>query len=287
MEHTPALKKLEEALAENYGWAMNPASRAKIAAAVARKSGRLAISPDDYCLLAAASQSELLALVEESAVSETYFFREPQQYDYLRANVLPELLARFFVEYERDYLRETRLRMWSAACSTGEEAYSLAILCDQVRPGITPGLVDIYATDVRNRALLEASQANYQLPALRNVDAETRERYFTHTGGTPDAPLAGRYTVIPNVRKLVSFRRVNLLDALFWKGITNRFDLLVCANVLLYLHGAALRSMIERLSRSLRDGGYLMVAPSEATLFEHSRLKPVKGCEALLRKNSQ
>lgn len=286
MEQTPALKKLEEALAENYGWAMSPATRAKVTAAVARKSGRLAVSPNEYCLLAAASQSELLALVEEGAVSETYFFREPQQYEYLKTVVLPELFSRYFQELERDYLRETRLRLWSAACSTGEEPYSLAILCDQVEPGIPPSKVDIFATDVRNRALLEASQATYQAPALRMVDAETREKYFTHTGYSADAPLSGRYTVIPEVRRLVTFRRVNLLDAVYWKGIANRFDLIVCANVLLYLHGAALRAMVERLSRSLREGGYLMVAPAEATLFEHSRLKPVKECEALFRKSA-
>ncbi|HYE73094.1 MAG TPA: CheR family methyltransferase, partial [Blastocatellia bacterium] len=189
-------------------------------------------------------------------------------------------------ELERDYLRETKLRLWSTACSTGEEPYSLAILCDQVEPGIPPSKVDIFATDVRNRALLEASQANYQAPALRMVDAETREKYFTHIGSSADAPLSGRYTVIPEVRRLVTFRRVNLLDAVYWKGITNRFDLIVCANVLLYLHGAALRAMVERLSRSLREGGYLMVAPAEATLFEHSRLKPVKECEALFRKSA-
>jgi chemotaxis methyl-accepting protein methylase len=287
VEQTPALRKLEEALAEHYGWAINAATRAKVASAVTRKAGRLAVSPEEYCQLAAASQSELLALVEEGAVSETYFVREPQQYDYLRAVVLPELFTRYLGERERDYPRETRLRLWSAACSTGEEAYSLALLCDQVRPGTRPAEVDIFATDVRNRALLEASQATYQLPALRLLDAATRERYFTHAGGTPDAPLSGRYTVVPDVRKLVTFRRVNLLDGLFWKGIVNRFDLIVCANVLLYLHGAATRGMVERLSRSLREGGYLMVAPAEATLFEHSRLKPVKECEALFRKSSQ
>lgn len=287
MEQTPALKKLEEALAEHYGWAITPATRAKITAAVARKSGRLGVSPPEYCTLAAASQSELLALVEEGAVSETYFFREPQQYEYLRSDVLPELFARCERERERDYLRETRLRLWSTACSTGEEAYSLAILCEQVWPGIGPTEVDIFATDVRNRALLAASQANYQLPALRLLSAEVRERYFTHAGSTPDTPLSGSYTVVPNIRRLVTFRRVNLLDGIFWKGVTGRFDLIVCANVLLYLHGPAMRNMVERLSRALREGGYLMVAPAEATLFEHSRLKPVKECEALFRKNGQ
>jgi chemotaxis methyl-accepting protein methylase len=275
VERTAALRKLEEALAEHYGWAISPSACAKITTAVARKSGRLHVAPEEYCQLAAASESELLALVEEAAPAETYFLREPEQFNYLRGEVLPALIAAHPAEH--------RLRLWSAACSTGEEAYSLAMVFDQAKPPRSQMQAEVFATDVRNRALLAASRAHYQIPSLRMINAKTRARYFEHTGMTPDAPLNGRYTVISDLRKLVTFRRTNLLDGVFWKGVAHRFDLIVCANLLLYFHGAAVRQMSERLSRSLREDGYLMVAPAESSLVEHSRFKPVKDCPALFR----
>ncbi len=273
IEDKAALKKLEESLSENYGWAMHLGTREKITAAILKKSARLKVPPDQYCVLAAASSSELLSIVEEVAVSETFFFREPQQYDFLRATVLPELFDNFA---QRETIsRDDRLRMWSAACSTGEEAYSLAIACNQVNPKCNSSNVEVFATDVRNRALLEASRAKYRLPALRRCDDETREKYFENFYNPPEAPLDSRYTVVANARRLVIFRRANLMDGMFWRGVSNRFELILCANVPMYLHTAALRQMIERLSRSLRPGGYLMVAPAETSLVEHPRLEPI------------
>jgi chemotaxis protein methyltransferase CheR len=282
IEDKASLKKLEDALSEYYGWAMHPGTRDKIAAAVLKKSARLKVPPDQYCALAASSSSELLSLVEEVAVSETFFFREPQQYDFLRSTVIPELFAKHAAT--EAVSRDNRLRLWSAACSTGEEAFSLAITCHQVNPKADPSNVEVFATDVRNRALLEASRAKYRLPTLRKCDAEVRTTYFENYYNPPEAPLDSRYTVAPNVRRLVIFRRANLMDGMFWKGVNNRFELILCANVPMYLHNAALRQMLERLSRSLREGGYLMVAPAETSLIEHSRLKVIKACEGFFQK---
>ena len=288
LEEISPLKKLEEALAEQYGWAISPSARTKITSAMARKAARLHVPTDEYCRLAASSGSELLSLAEEAAASETYFFREPQQYDFLRERILPELIAAHqpVNKPHSYYLKDDRLRIWSAACSTGEEAFSLAIAFDQVNPPRGPVQVDVFATDVRNRALLEASHARYQIPSLRMVSGKIRERYFEHSGRTPEKPLDERYTVIPAIRRLVAFRRVNLLEAVFWKGITGRFDLVVCSNLLLYLHGMAARQMVDRLSRAVREGGYLMVAPAEASLVEHPRLKPVSECPSFFQRTA-
>lgn len=276
MNQSTALKKLEEALAEHYGWAATPSARTKIHAAIASKARRLRIEHEEYCQIAATSQSEMLALVEEAAVGETYFFREPQQFNYLRATILPALL--------KARGPEEVVRIWSTACSTGEEAYSLAIACEQIRsPGDEQGC-EIFATDVRNRALLEASQAHYSPPSLRELDAEARAKYFIQTGNSPEDPLSGTYTVTPALRRLVTFRRVNLLDRVFWKGVTQRFDLIVCTNLLLYLHGAAVRQMVARLSQALRPGGYLMVAPAECSLAEHPALRPLRECPSFFRR---
>ena len=122
-----ALKNIETALSEHYGWSSSPALREKIGAAVEVKAERLRVAPEEYCRIAASSFSEMLALVEEVSLGETWFFREPHQFDYLRDVVFPSLIESG-VE---------RLRIWSAACSTGEEAYSLAIAFEQSNPSFS------------------------------------------------------------------------------------------------------------------------------------------------------
>jgi chemotaxis protein methyltransferase CheR len=281
-----SLEKLEAALAEHYGWAISPPARSRILTAVSRKAVRLRVETAEYCHLASSSESELQALVEEAAAGETYFFREPQQYDFLRERILPELIAAHEPttplhlnvnnsNFGRSWLKDDRLRIWSAACSTGEEAFALAIAFDQVNPPRGNVEVDVFATDVRNRALLEASRARYHIPSMRMVSAKVRERYFERSGDYEGALLNERYTVIPAIRRLVAFRRVNLLESVFWKGIAGRFDLVVCANLLMYLSNIAARQMVDRLSRTVREGGYLMVAPAESPLVEHARLRSI------------
>jgi chemotaxis protein methyltransferase CheR len=260
-----ALKNIEAALTEHYGWSSSPALRGKIGAAVEVKAERLRVAPEEYCRLAASSFSEMLALVEEVSLGETWFFREPHQFDYLRDVIFPSLIESG-VE---------RLRIWSAACSTGEEAYSLAIAFEQFVTSYPRAQAEIFATDVRNRALMDASQARYKEDSLREVSPQTLERYFelgTNSTGEPD----GTHLVIADVRRRVTFRRVNLLERAYWKSIPNRFDLIVCANLLTYLSNTAARQMVTNLTNSLREGGYLMVAPGEESFVVFPQLRHAK-----------
>ncbi|MGE0129110.1 MAG: protein-glutamate O-methyltransferase CheR [Blastocatellales bacterium] len=262
-----ALKNIEAALTEYYGWASNPDLREKIGEAVEVKAERLRVAPDEYCRIAASSYSEMLALVEEVSLGETWFFREPHQFNHLRDVIFPSLI--------KSGNQGERLRIWSAACSTGEEAYSLAIAFDQSKPSYLQLQAEVFATDVRNRALMEASKARYREDSLREVDRQTLERYFepaADSSGQPD----GTYQVIADVRKLVTFRRVNLLEKAYWKGMSNRFDLIVCSNLLVFLSNAAVRQMATNLVNSLREGGYLMVAPDEESLVISPQLKQTK-----------
>jgi chemotaxis methyl-accepting protein methylase len=264
----PALKDIEAALTEHFGWSANAALREKINAAVESKAERLRVTPEEYCRIAASSASEMLALVEEISLSESRFFREPHQFDFLRGAILPRLI--------KSRLEEGRLRIWSAACSTGEEAYSLAIAFEQARPSYIQLQAEVFATDVRNRALLEASQARYHLSALGEIDRQTLERYFERRGADSAREPDETYTVIADIRKLVTFRRVNLLEGVFWKGVTNRFDLIVCSNLMAFLSHTAVRQMTANLANSLREGGYLMVAPDEGPLVVSPQLKQIE-----------
>lgn len=252
-----ALKNIEAALSEHYGWSSSPALREKIAAAVEVKAERLRVAPEEYCRIAASSFSEMLALVEEVSLGETWFFREPHQFERLRDFIFPKLVG--------SGAQGERLRIWSAACSTGEEAYSLAIAFEQSKASYPQAQADVFATDVRNRALMDASQARYNEASLRDVTPRTLDRYFergTDSTGQPN----GAYIVTAEIRRLVTFRRVNLLERAYWKSVPSRFDLVVCANLLTFLSSSAVRQTVANLANSLREGGYLMVSPAEESL---------------------
>jgi chemotaxis methyl-accepting protein methylase len=266
-----ALKNIEAALTEHYGWSSSPALREKISAAIEIKAGRLRVAPEEYCRIAASSFSEMLALVEEVSIGETWFFREPHQFDHLRDVVFPNLI--------RSGPKGGRLRIWSAACSTGEEAYSLAIAFEQSEfsscqmQGMAQGMaqVEVFATDVRNRALMDASQARYREISLREVLPQTLDRYFERgldSTGSPD----GTRVVIADVRRRVIFRRVNLLEKAYWKSVPNRYDLIVCSNLLTFFSNMAARQTVTNITNSLREGGYLMVAPGEESLVVFPQL---------------
>jgi chemotaxis protein methyltransferase CheR len=262
-----ALKNIEAALSEHYGWSSSHALREKIAAAVEVKAERLRVAPEEYCRIAASSFSEMLALVEEVSLGETWFFREPHQFDYLRDAVFPSM-----IEYGD---QGERLRIWSAACSTGEEAYSLAIAFEQSKPSYPQAQAEVFATDVRNRALMDASQARYGQDSLREAAPHILERYFqkgADSTGQPD----GTHVVIADIRRLVIFRRVNLLERVYWKNIPNRFDLIVCSNLLTFLSATAARQTVTNLTNSLREGGFLMVAPDEGPLVISRQLRQSK-----------
>ena len=259
-----ALKNIEAALTEHYGWSSNPALREKISAAVEVKAERLRVAPEEYCRIAASSFSEMLALVEEVSLGETWFFREPHQFDHLRDVVFTDLI--------RSGSQGERVRIWSAACSTGEEAYSLAIAFERSKPSNPQPQAEVFATDVRNRALLDASQARYHKNSLLEVDPQTLERYFEQGADSAGRPN-GTHIVIADVRRLVTFRRVNLFEKAYWKGLPNRFDLIVCSNLLVYMSNTAVRQTVTNLVNSLREGGYLMVAPGEESLVISPQLR--------------
>jgi chemotaxis protein methyltransferase CheR len=279
LEQSPALKKLEEALSAEFGWAVNAVNHAFINRAVSEKAQRLGVSPPEYCHLAAVSPSELLALVEETNIGETAFFREAHQFQFLRQRLLSGLLRGLPATAPG-----RQLRVWSAACSTGEEAYSLAITINQVQPQMPDERAEVLATDLRNRALLEASRARYSAAALAGVDEPTRREFFEPLEGAPPGtePL---YQVVSAARRLVAFRRLNLFDRMFWRGVAGRFDLIVCANLLSSLSGQAARQLVANLNHALTDGGYLMVAPSEISLIHTPKFTSLTDEPSLFQKN--
>lgn len=259
----PHLKTLETALAEHFGWQPGGPIRDALVAAIASKADRIGVDEVSYCRMASSSPGELNALAEEVAPGDTSFFRNGEQIEALAERVVPELVS----------LRaETRrLRFWSTAASTGEEAYSLAILAREALPPDGDFRVEILATDLQGKAVVTASKGRYSASQIRAIDSTLRNRYFIGV----DEPGPDRaFDVLPLVRRLVLFRRVNLCDAAAWRLVIGSFDLISCQNVLVYFHPKAAMELLERLGSALAAGGYLVVAAAEAELVVNSGLIP-------------
>lgn len=214
----------------------------------------------DWLLEAPLSRAQQRVLAGHLTIGETYFFRERRTFEVLTNDVLPAL-----IHGRRG--RAPRLRLWSAGCCTGEEAYSLAILLHQVLPDLADWQVTILATDLNPHFLRKAAAATYGNWSFRDTPPEFRERYFERSEDD-------RYTVVPEIRKMVTFAPLNLVDDVYpsLATDTNAMDLIFCRNVLMYFTPAQAAKAVDQLRLSLSEGGWLAVSPSETSPLLSTRL---------------
>jgi chemotaxis protein methyltransferase CheR len=207
---------------------------------------------DAQCLLA--NLRENASLLEEFLagllIGETYFFREPQQFDAIREMILPELMC--------DRPLDAPLEIWSAGCATGEEAYSLAILLEE------KGLDSrghIIASDICASALKKAARGSYELWSLRGARKEFARMYFEERGR--------KFQLIDRIRERVAFMPGNLASPAYPRPRRGKgFDLILCRNVLIYFGRETVNQVAKRLFDSLSDGGWLVTAPSDPPLWD-------------------
>jgi chemotaxis protein methyltransferase CheR len=197
---------------------------------------------------------ERQALLDEVTIPETHFFRNPPQVRALRKHVLPELL--------RQAAAGKRLRIWSAGCSTGEEAYTVAILLRELVPASANWDIKVLATDVSTRALAAAKNARYAERSFVMTDALDLSRWFVLDAND------GAWVVRDEVRALVEFAHHNLVtDPPPFDP--DQVDLILCRNVTIYFDRETTRQLMKRLHGRLRDGGYLFLGHAE-TLWQIS-----------------
>jgi len=224
----------------------------------------------EWVLSGALTRPQLHVLASHLTVGETYFFRERRTFDALSNVILPDLISR-----RRG--REQRLRLWSAACCTGEEAYSLAILLQRLLPDRKDWNVTILATDINERFLQKAAAGTYGEWSFRDCSPLFRERHFTRA---PD----GRYQVAAQIRDWVTFAQLNLAEDSFpsLSTDTNAMDVILCRNLLLYFTPAHARKLVEKLNNALVEPGWLAVSPSEYSQALFSRFAAVNFPGAVL-----
>lgn len=217
---------------------------------------------DYYHVLVHGDGSEPIHFFNAVSTNETHFFREQRHFDFLRDTVFPEWIARAGAG-----AAPRRIRMWSAACATGEEPYSLAMLAAESFPRADGWEVEILATDLSTRALEQARQGVWSLEKADEIPGPYLKAFMLRGVG----PQEGKMKAGPEIRALVRCARVNLNDEAY--PVTGVFDAIFCRNVLIYFDQSTKMRVIRRLVAHLAPDGYLIVGQVESLtgLTDHIR----------------
>lgn len=243
---------LRDLIKRETGIALSDQKRALVVARLGRHVRRLGLRSyrEYYDIVAAAtaSEDERGEFVSAVTTNTTSFFREAHHFEFLLRELLPKGRLRN---------RRSPLRIWSAACSSGEEAYSLAITLARAA-GASPGAGDarVFASDIDASVLARAADGVYEREALAGLSAENIGRFFV-----PERDER-RFRVVPRIRQLVTFHRVNLL-AEPWP-VQGGFDAIFCRNVVIYFDLPSRRRLFHRLESALAPGGFLFLGHSES-----------------------
>jgi chemotaxis protein methyltransferase CheR len=218
-----------------------------------------------YLKLLGRDRGESEALVQLLHIHHSEFFRDPLTYSLLEQRLLPSIAN---AKASSDY---PELRVWSAGCAAGEEAYSMAILlselCDR---GEIPFRFRLFATDNSAEQLELACRGSYPASVMGNLQRRHLERWFSRQG---DA-----FVAVPELRKLVDFSLHGLLDEYSISpsaSIFGGFDLVLCCNVLFYYRPACQMRMLDRLRRCLAPGGYLVTGEAEREIVQAAGFQPL------------
>lgn len=203
----------------------------------------------DYVFSPAGRERELSHLISRVTTNKTDFFRDPHHFEYLTQEAFPRVLRRKG--------RGIPVKIWSAGCSTGEEPYTLAIVLSELKIHLPELRFSILATDVSENVLEKAELGIYPLEKIEPIPNTLRAKYFLRSKEKPTELVR----VTPEIRALVTFRQLNLMDQDF--GIRESQDIIFFRNVLIYFDRTIQQMVLDRLCRYLKPGGYLFTGHSE------------------------
>lgn len=213
----------------------------------------------DYLALVQADDGqELIELINAITTNLTGFFREPHHFEFLAQTLVPAWAA----------CPERPLRLWSAGCATGQEPYSIALVLLEHLPDLERRDLRILATDLDTRALAEAAEAIYPESAAADLDRPPWRRWLLRGRGAQE----GRIRLRPEVRALVTLRRLNLMDE--WP-MQHRYEAIFCRNVMIYFDTPTKHRLIDRFTDRLTESGHLFLGHAESLSGFTRRLRPV------------
>jgi chemotaxis protein methyltransferase CheR len=207
--------------------------------------------------------NEIEELLDLVSTNHTRFFREETHFEYLRKSIIPELIPRLKSEAEQ-------LNIWSAACSSGEEPYSIAITCSEALMTQSKLKYRVIGSDISNRVLSIARRGVYRLEASKYIAPHVLKNYFQK--GVDDQ--SGLIRVIPELKKRVTFERLNLFD--IKSAIAEKQHVIFCRNVMIYFDVKSRAEVVKALIKNLHPKGYLIIGISESLLEIEQGLTAIK-----------
>ncbi len=253
VDSVPILKaseyeKISRLAHEYFGLDLRGGKQGLVAARLGKKLRELGLKSFqhyyDY-VKADRSGAALDGMVDQLTTNHTSFFREPRHFDFLRKTIFPDLRTR------------PRIHIWSAACSSGEEPYSIAMSALEEMPNGAAGRVLIKATDISMRMLEKARRGAYPAERVAEIPAALRLRYLLKAPGGP----AESFQFRNDVRAMIAFERLNLMGRL---PEAYCCSVIFCRNIMIYFDKPTQQSLVQRLSDHLEDGGYLLIGHSES-----------------------
>ena len=210
------------------------------------------------------TREQIEMLASHLTVAETYFWREPQVFEALRDQILPALI------HQREQSNK-RLRIWSAGCATGEEAYSITIVLRQLIPDLKNWNITLLATDINPHILRRAATGVYGEWSFRNAPPGLKEEFFSHTAD-------GKFQILPEIRRMVTFAYLNLAEDVYPSPTnnTNAMDLIFCRNVLMYFVTERARLVGQHFFQCLLENGWLIVSSSELSQHVFAQFAPIR-----------
>jgi chemotaxis protein methyltransferase CheR len=252
-----AVTTFRELLADRMGWRFADGDLPHLLAVLDQRSAALDLSRAAYLgrLAAGGWSAEIAALTDDLTITETYFFRHGEQFRALAEVALPERVAARGVQ--------RALRLLSVGCSSGEEAYTLAIVANRAAPG---WLLSVLGVDANPAMLRKAAAARYSAWSLRETPDDVRQRCFQ--------PRDGDYEVDAEIRRIVRWKQYNVAgeDDGLWPP--EQYDVIFCRNLLMYLTPGVSARLVQRMTRSLAPGGYLFLGHTDSLGSRPEGLEP-------------
>jgi chemotaxis protein methyltransferase CheR len=207
-------------------------------------------------------EREIESFINSISTNHTKFFREAHHFEHLRTHVA--------VPFAQGIGRTVggRLRVWSAGCSSGEEPYTIAVVLKREIRNFANHDVRILATDIDTDVLTKAARGDFAASAIDEVPKPYRSFFAVEDNGEE----GGRVSMDQDVRRLITFRRLNLMEPWPFRGL---FDAIFCRNVMIYFDGPTKSALVERFAQQIKPGGWLYIGHSESLIGSHPGLRLV------------
>lgn len=261
---TADFNKLSAFIYDGYGIKLPPVKKTLLESRLQKRINALQLSSfKDYCdfvFSPKGQQQEVVHMIDLVTTNKTGFFREPDHFAFLQSHILPEFIKKY---------PGKSIQVWSAGCSSGEEAYTLAMVLSEYAQRVAFDF-KIYATDISTHVLNKAITAIYTEERTAAIPLQLKRKYFLKSKNVNEKLIR----VIPALRAKVGFGRLNFMDDSF--DAVNNFDIIFCRNVIIYFDKPTQEKVINKLCSKLKPGGYFFLGHSESITSMNLPLEQVK-----------